>query len=34
MAAELTLSDPLPPVVNGRFEAIKIANFPKNEYWR
>jgi hypothetical protein len=26
--------DPLPSVVNGRFEATKIANFPKNEHWR
>jgi hypothetical protein len=26
--------DPLPPIVNGCFEATKIANFPKNKHWR
>lgn len=26
--------DPLPPVVSGRSEAAKLANFPKNEHWR
>jgi hypothetical protein len=25
--------DPLPPVVTGRFRAIKSRNFPKNEHW-
>jgi hypothetical protein len=26
--------DPLLPVMDGRFEVTKIANFPTNEYWR
>ena len=33
-ASELARHDPLPPVVNDRYKASKIANFPKNEYWR
>ena len=31
---KLARHDPLPPVVNDRYKASKIANFPKNEYWR
>lgn len=33
LASYFAAVDPLPPVVNGRFEETKIADFPKNEHW-